>query len=108
MRAILYKTSYKRYLAMQPINLKEDIQPLSEFRSGVSSFIQQVTETKRPLLITQHGKGVAILTDVGEFENLQMRLELLESLYKAETQINEGRGIAHKDAKSMVMKSIKA
>ena len=92
---------------MQPINLQEDVQPLSEFRSGVSSYIQQVTETKRPLLITQHGKGVAILADVGEFESLQMRLELLESLYKAETQINEGRGISHEDAKSMVMKSIK-
>ena len=93
---------------MQSINLKEDVQPLSEFRSGVSSYIHQVTETKRPLLITQHGKGVAILADVGEFENLQMRLKLLESLYKAETQINEGHGITHEDAKSMVMKSIKA
>lgn len=92
---------------MQPINLKEDVQSLSEFRSGVSSYIRQVTETKRPLLITQHGKGVAVLTDVGEFENLQMRLELLESLYKAEIQINEGRGVSHKDARTMVMKSIK-
>jgi len=92
---------------MQPINLKEDVQSLSEFRSRVSSYIQQVTETKRPLLITQHGKGVAILTDVEEFENLKRRLELLEDLYKAETQINEGRGITHKDAKAMVMKSIK-
>lgn len=92
---------------MQPINLKEDVQPLSVFRSGVSSYIQQVTETKRPLLITQHGKGVAILTDVQEFENLKMRLELLEGLYTAETQINEGRGILHQDAKAMIMKSIK-
>jgi len=91
---------------MEPINLKEDVQPLSEFRAGVSSYIQQVIETKRPLLITQHGKGVAVLTDVGEFENIQMRLELLESIYKAETQINEGHGISHEDAKSIVMKSI--
>ncbi|HHJ34961.1 MAG TPA: type II toxin-antitoxin system Phd/YefM family antitoxin [Gammaproteobacteria bacterium] len=92
---------------MQPINLKEDVQPLSEFRSGVSSFIQQVTETKRPLLITQHGKGVAILTDVEEFENLTARLDLLESIYKAEAQINDGKGISHDDAKSIVLKSIK-
>ncbi len=48
------------------------------------------------------------MSDVEEFENLQMRLELLENIYKAETQINEGRGISHEDAKSMVMKSIKA
>jgi len=54
------------------------------------------------LLITRNGKGVAISTDVGEFKKLQMRLELLESLYKAETQINEGRGISHKDGKLMV------
>jgi len=92
---------------MQPINLKEDVRPLSEFRAGVSSYIQQVTETKRPLLITQHGKGVAILADVEEFENLQRRLDLLEGIYKAEMQINEGRGISHEEAKSMVMKSIK-
>ena len=92
---------------MQPINLNEDVHSLSEFRSGVSSYIQQVTETKRPLLITQHGKGVAVLADVEEFENLQARLDLLESIYKAETQINDGRGISHSDAKSMVMKSIK-
>lgn len=93
---------------MQPINLKEDVQSLSEFRSGVSSYIQQVTQTKRPLLITQHGKGVAILADVGEFEKLQKRLELLEDIYKAETQINEGRGLSQEEAKAMVMKSIKA
>ena len=92
---------------MQPINLKEDVQSLSEFRSGVSSYIQQVNETKRPLLITQHGKGVAVLTDVEEFENLTKRLELLEDLYKAEIQINEGRGIPHENAKAMVVKSIK-
>ena len=92
---------------MQPINLEEDVQPLSEFRSGVSSYIQQVTQTKRPLLITQHGKGVAILADVGEFEKLQRRLELLEDIYKAETQINDGRGLSQEEAKAMVMKSIK-
>ncbi len=92
---------------MQPIDLKEDIRPLSEFRSGVSSYIQQVTETKRPLLITQHGKGVAVLTDVEEFQNLKMRLELLENIYQAETQIKEGRGISHKKAKKIVLQSIK-
>ena len=93
---------------MQRINPIEDIQALSDFRAGVSSYIQQVNETKRPLVITQHGKGVAVLSDVGEFEAMQARLELLEDLYKAESQINEGRGLSHQDAKAIVMKGIKA
>ena len=91
---------------MQYLNPKEDIRPLSEFRAGVSSCIQQVAETKRPLVITQHGKGVAVLSDVDEYETMQARLELLEDIYLAETQINEGRGISHDDAKAMVLKGI--
>lgn len=91
---------------MERLNPEEDIRPLSEFRAGVSSCIQQVTETKRPMVITQHGKGVAVLTDVGEFEAMQARLELLEELFKADLQIEEGRGISHDEAKSMVMKGI--
>lgn len=92
---------------MQRINPLEDIRALSDFRAGVSSYVQQVTETKRPLVITQHGKGVAVLADVGEFAAMQARLEMLEEIYKAESQINEGRGISHEDAKSIVMKGIK-
>lgn len=91
---------------MLHINLKEDIQPLSDFRAGVSSYIRQVSETKRPLIITQHGKGVAVLTDINEFESMQTRLELLEDLYKAEKQIEEGLGISHDDAQAIVTKEL--
>ena len=91
---------------MQRINPNEDIRALSDFRAGVSSYVQQVTETKRPLVITQHGKGVAVLADVGEFEAMQARLEMLEDIYKAESQISEGRGVSHEDAKSIIMKVI--
>ena len=92
---------------MQRINPKEDIRALSEFRASVSSYIQQVTENKRPLIITQQGKGVAVLADVGEFEAMQARLEMLEEIYKSESQINQDRGISHEEAKSIVMKGIR-
>ena len=93
---------------MQPINIKEDIHPLSDFRSGISSYVKQVAQTKRPLVITQHGKGVAVLANIGEFEAMQTRLDLLEDIYKAETQIREGQGIKHDDAKSMLMKGFES
>jgi prevent-host-death family protein len=50
---------------MQRLRIDQDIRPLSEFRSGVASFIKQTHETKRPLVITQHGKGVGVLLDCG-------------------------------------------
>jgi prevent-host-death family protein len=92
---------------MNRINYEEDIQSLSEFRSGVSSYIQKVTETKRPMIITQRGRGVAILTDIGEFEAMQSKLEFLEDLYKAESQISKGEGVPHKKAKKQVLDSLR-
>ncbi len=46
---------------MRKMFIDQNIRPMSEFRSGVASFVKQVHDTKRPLVITQHGK------DVGEF-----------------------------------------
>ena len=93
-------------MPMKRINLDQDIQPLSEFRAGVSKYLHQVNESKRPLVITQHGKGVAVLLDVVEFELMQQKLELLEDIQLAEAQIENGQGIPHEEAKSQILKSL--
>ena len=36
---------------------------------------------KYPLIITQHGKGVAVLLDANECEAMQERIELLQWIY---------------------------
>jgi prevent-host-death family protein len=35
---------------------------------------------KRPLVITQHGKDVAVLLDVHEYEALQEKIEILTDI----------------------------
>lgn len=92
---------------MSRINLDQDIQPLSEFRSGVTSFIKQINETRRPLLITQRGKGVAVMLDVAEYEAMQEKIELLEELQTAETQFADGLGVSNQDAKSYILEKLK-
>lgn len=91
---------------MRRLKLDEDIRPMSEFRSGVASFLKQVHDTKRPLVITQHGKGVAVLLDVGEYEAMQEKIELFEDIEISIAQINSGEGISHEDAKKKVLKRI--
>jgi len=91
---------------VQRLKINQDIRSMSEFRSGVASFLKQVHDTKRPLVITQHGKGVAVLLDVNEFEVMQDKIELYEDLEKAITQIEADSGISHDDAKKQVLKRI--
>jgi len=89
---------------MQRLKIDQDIRPMSEFRTGIASFLKQIHETKRPLVITQHGKGVAVLLDVGEYEAMQEKIELLQDIQTSIAQLESGTGIGHDAAKASVLK----
>ena len=91
---------------MRRLIIDQDIRPLSEFRSSVASFIRQVHDTKRPLVITQHGKGVGVLLDVGEFEAMQEKIELLEDIQTSLAQLQHNEGVNHQDARKEVLKRL--
>ena len=57
----------------------EDVRPLSEFRTKLASFVDHVRTTKRPLILTQHGRSVAVLVDVTEYERLVDELATLRA-----------------------------
>ena len=91
---------------MQRLKIDQDIRPLSEVRTGIANFIKQVHDTKRPVIITQHGKGVAVLLDAHEYEAMQEKLELLTDVQISLNQLESGQGINHEDAKEKVLSRI--
>lgn len=91
---------------MQRLRINEDIRPLSEVRTGIANFIKQIQDTKRPLVITQHGKGVAVLVDVNEFEAMQEKIELLMDVQTSLQQIDNGRGVEHAEALTQVLQRV--
>jgi PHD/YefM family antitoxin component YafN of YafNO toxin-antitoxin module len=48
------------------------------------------------MIITQHGKSSAVLMDVHEYEQLIEKLELLQEIKVAETQLDQNQGVSHK------------
>lgn len=91
---------------MQRVQLDKDIRSLSEFRANVATFIGKVRKTKRPLVITQRGKSAAVVLDVGEYESLIERIELLTDIQIGETQIKQGKGVEHEDAKQQILQRV--
>ena len=91
---------------MQKYKIDQDIRPLSEVRNGMATFIKQVHDTKRPVVITQHGKGVAVLIDAHEFEAMQEKIELLSDIQISLGQLEKGAGISNEKAKDKVLKRI--
>ncbi len=72
---------------MERIHLDQDIQPLSTFRANSARIIQQIQQTRRPVVLTQRGHSAAVLLDVKEYERLIEELELLRDMYVAEQQL---------------------
>jgi prevent-host-death family protein len=91
---------------MSKVRVDEDIRPLSEFRAEVASFVKHIRETRRPMVLTQRGRGVAVLMDVHEFESMQERLEILEDIHRAEEQLAAGEGVPHGEARARSLKGI--
>ncbi len=92
---------------MPRLRVNEDIRPLSDFRAGIASFIKQINDTGRPMVLTQRGRGVAVLVGVHEYQDMQERLDLLEDIYRAEAQLEAGEGIPHDQAKEMLLKDLR-
>ena len=88
---------------MPRARLDQDIRPLSEFRTHAASLVQQVRETKRPLVLTQRGHSTAVVLDVAEYERLLEQVEILRDIRTAEHQLAEGHGIPHADAKARIL-----
>ncbi|MCK5517692.1 MAG: type II toxin-antitoxin system Phd/YefM family antitoxin [Desulfobulbaceae bacterium] len=91
---------------MQRLRVDSDIRSMSEFRTGIASFLKQVHDTKRPIVITKHGKGAAVLLDVGEYETMQEKLELLKDIQISISQIENGEGVTNADAKEIILKRV--
>ena len=93
--------------AMHRLNPASDILPLSSFRANAASLIKRLGETRRPLVITQRGRGTAVVLDAEEYERLMEELELLRDVRKAEEQLDAGAGVGHEDAKASVLARLK-
>jgi antitoxin YefM len=89
---------------VERIELDKDIKPISEFRANAMTLLEQVNITKRPLVITQHGKSSAVLLGVREYEALLEKIELLTDLANTEKDIKNKRAHSHEKVKAMVLK----
>jgi len=83
---------------MQRIKFSEDIKPISDLRAKGAEIINQVRTTKRPILITQRGRGVAVLLEVSEFEKQQEKIAFMEAIVKGMEAAEKGELISHAEA----------
>ncbi|MFU8891796.1 MAG: type II toxin-antitoxin system Phd/YefM family antitoxin [Anaerosomatales bacterium] len=80
---------------MPSIRPSTDVLPVTEFRANTSAMLTRMHANRRPVILTQHGRGTAVVMDVEVYEGLLDEMELLRDLHIAEGQIARGEGILH-------------
>lgn len=80
---------------MSPLRPSTDVRPVTEFRANTSAVIEQMHTTKRPVILTQHGRSAAVLLDPEVYEYMIDEIELLRDLAVSEAQITAGQVIPH-------------
>jgi prevent-host-death family protein len=86
---------------------RKDTRSVSDFRANVVAVVRQVRRRRRPVFLTQNGRGAAVIMDVSQYEALVEELELLRDACAAERQLASGRSIAHSKARTQVLSRIR-
>lgn len=62
------------------MNIKRDIQTLSEFKQNASKLIKQVQATRTPVVLTVNGKPAAVVQDVDSYQRMSGDSEYWETV----------------------------
>jgi prevent-host-death family protein len=85
----------------------KDTRSFSDFRANVAAVVRQVRRKRRPVILTQNGRGAAVLMGVSQYEALVEELELLRDVRTAERQLASGRSVVHSKARTQVLSRIR-
>ncbi|HPX60357.1 MAG TPA: type II toxin-antitoxin system Phd/YefM family antitoxin [Deltaproteobacteria bacterium] len=77
----------------------EDVVPLSDLKINPGRIVSQVDKTRRPVLLTNRGRGIAVLQSLKEYEAETEELSFLRGVVQGLMDLDEGREVALPEAK---------
>ena len=84
---------------MKDLSFYQDVRPVSEVSANINSFIEQVYQTKKPLILTLNGENKAVLLDIDAYEKLIEELDLLKDIHTAVEEVRNGKYITNEEAR---------
>ena len=74
-----------------PTKFSQDIVPLSDMKVNPGRIVHQVDETRRPVLLTNRGRGVAVVQALAEYEAETEERAFLRGVVQGLMDLEEGR-----------------
>ena len=73
------------------VKFSQDVVPLGDMKVNPGKIVRRVDETGRPVLLTSHGRGVAVVQALDEYEAAQEEREFMRAVVAGLADIEAGR-----------------
>jgi prevent-host-death family protein len=83
-----------------PIKFSEDVIPLSDLKINPGKIVNRAKDTRRPVLITSRGRGVAVMQGLAEYEDNQEERKFMKAVAQGLMDIKEGNELNLDEVKS--------
>jgi prevent-host-death family protein len=77
----------------------EDVVPLSDLKLNPGRVVRQVSEARRPVLLTSRGRGVAVLQSLPDYEQAEEERSFMRAVVEGLVDLEEGREVSLDDLK---------
>lgn len=77
--------------------LCEDLVPVNEFRANMATYLQRVSESGRPVVLTQRGRAAAVLVDPALLDDIEESREVVLKVMRGLADAEAGRTVSSKD-----------
>lgn len=81
------------------VKFSEDVVPIGDLKVNPGKVVRRVEETGRPILLTSHGRGVAVVQGLSEFESAQEEREFMRAVVNGLADLEDGHELPLSDAK---------
>lgn len=86
---------------MRP-KFSEDVVPLSDLKVNPGKIILRTNDTRRPILLTSRGRGVAVVQSLEEYERAAEELQFIKAVAKGLADVREGRTVTLDKAREIL------
>lgn len=85
---------------MATSRFSEDIVPVTDLKVSPGRDLRHVTDSRRPVLLTSRGRGVAVVQSVTEYERCEDERDFMRAVVAGLADLDAGRMVSWSEAKS--------
>ena len=82
------------------VKFSEDIIPLTDLKTNPGRVVRQVADSRRPVLLTSRGRGVAVVQSVAEYEAAEEEREFMRAVVQGIADVEAGRDVSIQEVRA--------